>query len=262
LNNSDFPNTTIRLLRPVQRGFTGEDIAFDIVSFLESETGIHRSVNLTLPSLDNATFHPFLRQHQSNIVGFLDFRYRQSEIVLPQLWQLCFIFSRERGVGIGFVDCSKMIKFCQSVYVSAAPPIRLSLGDKIFDFEENRDFDKILWFVNSNLGTFRKEDGELNDVAGLIPNVFQFVQEFMNSESKSSALEAIRKIEGTEYYVSVMKKLPKEGGRFLDTEIQKYENWAKQAVDKPELRDAAIRNLNVLKEFQRLGPYISPRSEL
>jgi hypothetical protein len=260
-HKSDLPYS-IRLLRPSLREFTGEEIAFDLLRFLEAETGISPSVNVTLPSVNSSSFRPFLRTQQSAVVAFLDLRHRQSELVLPQMWQLSFIFARERAVGVAFVNCSGDIQFCRSVHVSAAPTIRIYVDDQIMEFEGTREFDRILWFVNANLHTFRMEDGELNDAAAIVPNVFPFVQHFMASDSKLSVMQSVSQIAGAEYYFSVMKKLLKGGESVLQTETRKYEARAAKAVDKPGLRDEAVRHLNVLAEFHRAGPYVPPRQDL
>jgi hypothetical protein len=137
---SDLPYS-IRLLRPSREDFKGEQIAFDLVHFLESETGISRSVDLTLPSLNESSFRSFLKNHRSSIVAFLNLDHRQSRIVLPQLSQLCFVFARERGIGVAFVNCVGMVPFCQSVHVAAVPTIRIYSGDRMLEFEESRELE-------------------------------------------------------------------------------------------------------------------------
>jgi hypothetical protein len=250
----------IRLLWPSITDFTGETIAFDLIAFLESQTGLSRFPNATLPSLDSTTFHPFRKAHASSLIAFLNLRDRQSELVLPQLWQLSFIFSRERGIGVAYVNCTEFLHFCLSAQVAVAPTIRIYFGEKAVDFDGPRDFDRILAFANVNLKTFRRDDGELNDEAGVVSDAFLTVQAFVASKSKSSAMAEIRRFPETDYYLSVMKKLLKGGEKVLETETRKCEGIATKAA-RPDVRDEAVRHLNVLAEFRRAGRYVPPQAE-
>jgi hypothetical protein len=246
----------IELLKPRVTAFRGEEIAFDIIGFLEENTKLVSSVAITPSVLTPENFWTFVRSKEFSLVFFLVLANRQSQIVIPQIKQLIYAFQREDKVNFGYIDCTDVVNFCLSLSVEASPTIRAYMGDNKADFEGARSFAALLDFANEHFATFRRSDGWLNDRAGLITSAFPIIERFMRSSYKRREFNEIKAIAGTRYYQRVMKKMMKEGQSGLSHEIKKLSALKNASLNKPELYDMIIRNSNILEEFKRAGAFV------
>jgi hypothetical protein len=132
----------------------------------------------------------------------------------------------------------------------------------VVDFVGDRFFPNILDFFNTEFGTFRRSDGHLNSRAGIIPDAFPIVEKFMNSEVKEGEVKKMQRTEGGDYYVSIMNKLRRWGIGALDNETRKQQIVLRNSAN-DDFLDIAIKNLNVIGEFRRAGPFVvEPEKEL
>jgi hypothetical protein len=247
----------IRVMRPRSETFHGEEIAVDIVNFIEVFSGIDLQLNFSTNMLTPPNFSTFVESKSHCLVCFLDFRNRQSEIMLPQIQQLTLSFLREKNVGMAYIDCSDILDFCMSKNINAAPIVRVYSGGKTVDYQGAREFALLLNFANREFGTFRKSDGGLNEFAGIVPGTFEIVQRFMKSARKEDEMREIGEIQGTGYYRRVMKRLIKQGKAGLEDEIRKFSFMKESAGNHLDLIEVVVRNLTVLHEFERAGEFLS-----
>ncbi|OHS93445.1 hypothetical protein TRFO_40282 [Tritrichomonas foetus] len=281
--------STLIMKYPKYKQFTGELIAFDLIKFFEENTDQKRiEVRTSFSVLTPENFSNYLNSKASSLIAFLDMSERMSELMIPQLQQIAFIFSSNLRTGVAYIDCNKYIDFCIDNHnIDLAPTFRAyrrkpfninsinsyesnnqnnendnqnnGLSDYIFiEYSGPREFDNLLEFANSELHESRKADGELNKQAGIIPSLFPLIQQFMKSEEKTQIIEEIKKVQGSEYYLTIIKKLLRKGEDALSFEETKIRKMMINTQEKLAVRDVLRQSLNVLKEFKRAGPYTPP----
>lgn len=245
------------MVNPSYHVFDGESIAFDLINFFEKITGKKRiDIKTTYEELNPDTFLKYINSMSSSLIAFLEISDKMSDLMIPQLQQIAFIFSGKPQIGVGFIDCKRYIDFCISQNVEYVPSLRAYHGATYNDYLGPRTFDDLLNFSNSELNEFRSNDGTLGKQAGIIPSLYPLVQRFMCENDKFEVFEEVKKVEGSEYYVALMKKILKNGNDALENEEIKIRKALNKSLEKLATNDILRSSLNVLKEFKKAGPYI------
>jgi hypothetical protein len=112
----------------------------------------------------------------------------------------------------------------------------------------------LLEFANQNFKTFRRSNGKLNSQAGVIPEAFPIIREFMVAADKQSQIEGMKKFPGHEYYVKVMKGFLDHGREFFEMGI----NGAMAELENHDSDDEATKHVNIMREFLRASEYRTP----
>lgn len=245
------------MIRPNYHIFDGESIAFDLVNFFEKNAGMKRiNIETSYEELTPSTFSNYLDSKSSSLIAFLEISDMMSDIMIPQIQQIAFIFSGKPKIGIAFIDCKKYIDFCLDQNVEYVPSLRAYHGNTYTDYIGPRTFEDLMNFSNTELNEFRSWDGTLSKKAGIIPSLYPLVQRFMKDNDKFDVIEEVKKVEGSEYYVILMKRILKNGDEALEKEEIKIRNALAKSQEKLAANDILRSSLNILKEFKKAGPYI------
>lgn len=255
--------TKLYLITSNSLRFHGEFIAFDFLMFFEQNTNSSRiNFTTTFSELTPDTFFEYQSTKTSTIVAFLDLTEEKSRIMIPQIQQIAFIFSRKPKIGVAFVDCNKYLDFCIDKNVEFVPTFRSYNENSFVDFKGQRYFHDLLAFTNSLFKEFRSANGELNRNAGIIQSLTPLVIKFMKDSGKKGTIVEAERISGSELYIRVMKRILKNGDCIIDKDIAAIRSTLKKSPEKLSQNDLLRENLNILKEFKRARPYIHDDSEL
>ncbi|KAK8890101.1 hypothetical protein M9Y10_034861 [Tritrichomonas musculus] len=244
------------MIQPSYHIFEGEPIAFDLVNFFESNTDKKRiDIKTSYEELHPNTFDKYIDSKSSSLIAFLEISDKVSDLMIPQLQQIAFIYSSKPKFGVAFIDCKRNIEFCLSRNVEYVPSLRAYHDNEYTDYLGPRNFVDLLNFSNNILKEFRSPDGSLNKLAGVIPSLYPIVQRFMKENDKFDMIEEAKKVEGSEYYIALMKRIIRNGEGALESEERKIRNALNKTQEKLATRDILRSSLNVLKVFKKAGPY-------
>lgn len=245
------------MLRPGYYIYEGESIAFDLVNFFERISGKKRiDFQTTYEELNPQTYTNYLNSKSSSLIAFLEITDKISDLMIPQLQQLAFIYSGKPQIGVAYIDCKKYIDFCISQKVEYVPSLRAYHGNAHTDYTGSRTFDDLIEFANKELHEFRSNDGTLDKRAGIVPSLYPLVIRFMKDNDKNDIIEKVKKVEGSEYYVALMKRILRNGDYAIEKEEEKIRKALKKSQEKLATNDILRSSLNILKEFKKAGPYI------
>ena len=239
--------------------FYGDHAAYEYINLLIKDYHQKPSKEMTeIKYIKKSNFSEFAQNKRCALVGFLMNNERQSTIMHTTLKQLTNIYQRDLQVNISAFDCLNDVDDCIELGIEAAPIFRIYHGSEYSDFKGIRTFDNLRKFINSECGCDRSSDGSLNDHAGIIDAALPYVELFMKSTDKYSAMKKIKEIPNTEAYQYFMKKILKNEFEFVETEKKKTLSILNKTKKDLIYYDTLIKNVNVLNQFLERAPYVKP----
>lgn len=195
-----------------------------------------------LINLHPYNFESFYSNNKCAFTMFHQMNNTISDFLYPQMNVISRIYEPESNISIGVVDCKKYDDICKLFKITRKyPEFLLFKENDPIPFHGKKNLKNFVNFINQNCGTDRGVDGLLSDDAGLIPEagplVYEFVNKFFN---KKKVVKRMKNINGTEIYVSVMK-------RILTTGIKKLENDVKEMKKVMEERKCSMKTLDQMK---------------
>lgn len=158
-------------------------------------------------------------------------------------------FEHEPNVHIAILNCELYKDICLEDEVVDYPGIRLFKPDETIEwYDQERTKDVIIDWINRKCGTMRREDGLLNEQAGIITDAKSLVAKFMKKPSEK-LIPKMKKIVGADFYVKVMERILAKGVEATRKDAQTMENILEQRKGSPTALDGMKKRLNVFMEF-------------
>ena len=254
-------NNILYMQKPKFHSFEGEYIAFDLVSFFEGNTDEKRiQIKTSYAELSPDNFSEYISSKSASLIAFLDLSDKMSEMMIPQLEQIAFIYSSNLRYGVAFIDCKKHLDYCIEKNVEYIPTFRSYHNDYSYeDYLGPRRFQDLLNFSNHELQESRSSDGSLDKKVGVITSLFPLIQEFMKAEDKDPIIKKIKAVPGSDNYITIIKRIIKHGEGAIEKEEIKIKKMLNSVQEKISSKDILRVSLNILKEFKRAGPYTPPK---
>lgn len=167
---------------------------------------------------------------------------------------------------IGAIDCDAESDLCQSQDVAGYPTLKVfssgeSKGEK---YEEGRDIDSLVKFVNSKAELDYTAEGGVTETAGVISEIEEHVQSFVtatNEEERTAAVNTCTEtVDGLEpialshymYYQKVFGKIAEKGVEYIKKEKERLAKVLETSETlKSSQRRNFMRRLNVLSVFDK-----------
>ena len=149
--------------------FTNEISLYALCSFITRFTRIQPTINLSTHKVLTAnTFQSIIHQNKCSVVFFTDKTDRMSVVLMPTVDQISGSFIPHDNVSVSEVECDHDINFCIDLNISQVPSIRIyknidSQNQAYSDYPGAlREYPYILDFVNTECGTYRASEADVN----------------------------------------------------------------------------------------------------
>jgi len=240
--------------------YNGGRTADDIVSFINSKTGLKGRVGAATPShvvdLTDDSFDKIVFDSKKDIlVEFYAPWCGHCKNLAPDYEKLGNAFANEENVVIARIDADQFKAKNSKYGVSGFPTLIWFPKDKNHrNYEGGRSLTELIDFVNTNAGTHREADGLLDDTAGLIPELNDLVAAFKTSDNKKSAAAAgiaaadvINNYDAKVYSRAFAETL--KNPAYPDTEIARLQKMINGGSLKGSKVDEFTTRINILKQF-------------
>jgi protein disulfide-isomerase A6 len=243
---------------------TGEDYnggraAEDVVDFIRGKTGV--SINLpkvssSVHDLTSATFaSTVLAQTQkARLVEFFAPWCGHCKKLTPIYEKLASVFQSESDVVIAKVDATKEPELAQQYNVQGYPTILFFApgSNEPTPYNEGRELDAFVNFINSNAGTKRDLDGTLSAEVGRVVALDVIAMQLSAGKNAKEVLAELkdkaRKAPEDDYYLRVAEKAAADSG-YVAKETARLEKLIGKQAASPKQLDDMKKRLNVLRVF-------------
>ena len=211
-----YPQVQVRMINMQPANYQGELEADPIIDFIEMKTG--RIAKRYRPYIQLLTPYNFDKNVNPKRYSMILFSTPDGSAINSSFYtirELAQIYRYEDDITIGRIDCESYSAFCKQKNIEKDPTIiEYNHGEEsIYDGEI--DIDKMLLYINVKLHLHRNRDGLLDESVGLVNDTDVIIQKFFdmsrNSEESQSVIDEMKKIEGANFYVSVMERIEKDG---------------------------------------------------
>jgi len=244
--------------------YQGERNADGIINFINQKTGLNARVKKDLSlvvDLEESNFEEVvLNSGKFVFVEFFAPWCGHCKTLAPKWDKLSAIFGNDKNVVIGKVDATKNEKLASKYGVSGYPTLFFFQPNDATPnkYEEARELDTLISFVNSKAGTDRKPDGTLGPNSGLVEELKSISSDFYNKAADVDTLiaraqETIKTIKPEDaaqakLYVTFLERI-KAKPQFLETETERLKKLVSGGSITPAKRDEFTKRLNILVSF-------------
>jgi len=240
--------------------YNGGRTADDIVSFINSKTGLKARVAGAAPSnvvdLTDDTFDKIVLDSDKDVlVEFYAPWCGHCKSLAPEYEKLGNAFVNEENVVIARIDADQYKARNGKYGVNGFPTLIWFPKDKKHStYEGGRTLPDLVSFVNENAQTHRLHDGLLDESAGLIPELNDLVESFKSSGNKDAAaaagIAAANAIDSfsAKVYSRVFSETLKNPS-YPSTEITRLQKMINGGSLKGSKVDEFTQRINILKQF-------------
>lgn len=131
------------------------------------------------------------------------------------------------------------------------PDCRLWCKDETdpIKYEGHKTADDLIDFINDYCGTMRGLNGRLHAEAGVIDEVSQIVEDFITKGRRPQYISDMEQVDGTKYYVTVMKEVIGKGDSFITEERERLNKLLDSGSLSPDKLDEFQIRVNILSVF-------------
>lgn len=179
----------------------------------------------------------------------------------PTYEKVASTFKLDKDVVIANCDADKYRDISEKYGVSGFPTLKFfpktnKAGE---DYDEGRDLDAFVEFINKKAGTNRDRDGKLNSEAGKVSSLDELVKEFLKAaeNERASILAKLEEESGKlsgraesygKIYVKSAKKVLEKGADYAKNEVARLHRILEKSVN-PAKADEFVLRKNVLSSF-------------
>ncbi|KAG9459585.1 hypothetical protein H6P81_004093 [Aristolochia fimbriata] len=178
----------------------------------------------------------------------------------PTYEKVASVFKNDEDVVIANLDADKYKDLAEKYGVSGYPTIKFfpranKAGE---DYEDGRDLEDFVNFINEKAGVSRDVKGQLTDKAGRHDTLDSLAQKLVQSTDDKKAVlsemeEEVEKLKGSalkagKIYLKVAKKWIKEGSEYAKKETERLARILDKSIS-PSKADEFIIKKNILSVF-------------
>jgi len=215
-------------------------------------TGVHgRELVFALREPNGRVFKEILNNTHCVFVMFHNPWCVACKKFLPHMREVAEAFKYDSRVKIVANDVD-LYKFYNWDYdLSMFPDIRLYCKDENdpIKYEGRKTAEDLIDFINDYCGTQRGLNGRLNSEAGIIDEVSQIVEDFLTKGKRPQYISDMEQVEGTKYYVWVMREVLNKGDSFIVQERNRLNGLLDSGTLSPDKLDEFQIRVNILGVF-------------
>jgi len=245
--------------------YSGGRTAEDLLAYVNNEAGSRGRIKknpsnvvvLTTSNFDEVV----MKSDQHVLVEFYAPWCGHCKHLAPEYEKVATAFAGDRKtVTIAKVDCDAETSLGSRYGVTGFPTLKWFSKDSKSEpvsYEEGRDPQSFVDFINSHAGTLRNVDGSLKDTAGRIESLDSIASQFASkpsaslikkAESDASHLTGTAK-SNADVYIKLMRAIEKKGSDFVQQETSRVSRMLEGSLT-PEKRDELQLRKNILKAFE------------
>mmetsp|Transcript_7837 Transcript_7837/g.5881 ORF Transcript_7837/g.5881 Transcript_7837/m.5881 type:complete len:375 (+) Transcript_7837:72-1196(+) len=242
--------------------YTGGRTSDTIVSWVNSKVGTNRKVKLApsfVTTLTADNFEKFVGGSKAALVEFYAPWCGHCKSLAPKYEKLGQIFAGDADIVVAKVDATEDGALADKYQVQGYPTLKFFPANSLDpeDYNEAREVDALVSFINRKVGTQRASDGSLlpsagriAELDGILASANYIVNEAIVERLKSS-LESIdsKYLAAAKLYVNFAEKIVSKGADYIQNEINRIGKMAASANVKPEAKTSFQLKLNILKGF-------------
>lgn len=236
--------------------YNGDRSTDEFVSYVQTNTGAktHKQLSV-LVNLNPYNYEKKINAQKCAFVMFYASWDQSSKHFLPQLKEAANVFDPEPNVTVGAVNCENYNELCSNNSITDYPTLILMKNGNKIPFTQEHTIQNVVSMINANCGTRRDSNGLLKDDVGLIKAANPIVEEFKSAleqndeEKRTSALEKMKAIPGTEIYVKAMERIISKGKDILSKDLVIMNDFMTEKKGSIKALDGMKKRYNVFKLF-------------
>eukprot|EP00252_Welwitschia_mirabilis_P004313 TRINITY_DN1462_c0_g1_i1.p1 TRINITY_DN1462_c0_g1~~TRINITY_DN1462_c0_g1_i1.p1 ORF type:complete len:362 (-),score=83.93 TRINITY_DN1462_c0_g1_i1:209-1294(-) len=247
------------------KDYHGGRTAEDLAEFVNTEGGTNVKIAAT-PSdvvvLSSENFDSIVLDETKDVlVEFYAPWCGHCKHLAPTYEKVASTFKLDRDVVIANLDADKYKDLAEKYGVSGYPTLKFfpknnKAGE---DYDEGRDLDSFVEFINKRTGTNRDAQGRLNSEAGKVSSLDALVKEFLDAAQNERAAiltkieEESEKLTGKvasygKIYAKTAKKVIEKGAHYPKNEVERLQRILEKSVS-PAKADEFVVKKNIVSNF-------------
>jgi len=178
----------------------------------------------------------------------------------PDYEKVAAAFINEPNVVVANLDADQHKSVSSKYGVTGFPTIKWfpkNNKENPETYEQGRDVNSFISFLNDKTGTKRKSDGRLEDSAGRISSLDEIATKFVASGDKAALIQegekAVKALSGDEekngkFYVKYMETIKERGNNFVADETARLGRLLEGSISPKKSDELTIRK-NILAAF-------------
>lgn len=215
-------------------------------------TKVHpRDLVYTLRQPNGRVFNEILNNTHCVFVMFYNPWCVACKKFLPHMREVAEAFKYDDRVQIVANDVDLYKFYNWDFDLKSFPDCRLYCKDETdpITFTGKKTSEDLIDFINDYCGTQRGLNGRLNSEAGVIDEVSQIIEDYLTKGKKPHYISDMEQVEGTSYYVWVMKAIADKGNDFIFTERKRLSDMLNSDTLSPDKIDEFQVRINILGVF-------------
>jgi len=244
--------------------YQGGRTADDIITFINNKVGTRvkaKKAASAVTILDDTNFDKIVMDPTKDVlVEFYAPWCGHCKRLAPDYEKVASAFENEKNVVVANIDADEHKSIAEKYGVSGFPTLKwFSKNNKQpQDYDQGRDVQTFIDFINHQSGTFRESDGTLNDQAGTIKNLDNLAEQYVSSSDRSGLLKEAEKVvsglsesdqKNGKIYVKVMENIQSKGNDYVQSEISRVGRMLEGSISLNKADEFTVR-LNILRAFQ------------
>lgn len=242
--------------------YNGGRTADTIVKWVNDKVGTSRKIKKApsaVVSLTSGDFEQALGSKAALVEFYAPWCGHCKELT-PKYEALAKVFAGDKNVLIAKVDATEEQELASKYDVSGFPTIKFFPADSSepVSYENARELDAMVAFINENAGTKRKPDGTLAEDAGRVMALEDIIGAANTYDASfiSMLKAAADSLSGDEakyalQYVAVANKIVAKGVEYLDTEISRLGGMIEKPTIQAEKKTEFQLKQNILRAFKK-----------
>ena len=223
-----------------------------LASWVSKITGVAGTeLNVDLLSPNNKTFHQLVKEKKCVFSMFYTPSNKEVKDYIPEMNSAARAFHSEEDISVCEIDVDKFKSFFFDMKFKRLPKFMLFTGKEKIKYTGHASAKDIVDFVDEYCDKKRTVDGTLNNEAGIMEELDEYVKFFVK-EPKESTINQVKEFIGSDVYVDVMQNVMQNGKEWLHKEDARLDSLIKSIKEKnPQdrnLDDLQIRS-NIISVF-------------
>jgi len=245
--------------------YQGGRTADTIVKWVNEKVGTSRKVKVPpsfVSTLTTDNFNDFVGGSKAALVEFYAPWCGHCKSLAPKYEKLGQIFAGESDVVIAKVDATEDGALADKFGVQGYPTLKYfpAHSTEPEDYNEAREVDALVNFINTKVGTLRAADGSLLPAAGRVSALdavlseANFVIDAATVDKLKAAAASVTDakksvLAASKIYLSIAEKIVSKGAEYVEKEIARITKMSTSANIKPEAKGAFQLKQNILRAF-------------